>query len=79
MLKSGDHKHELAEDMTHETDKLSVGLNFDNSFNTNYWIDLYWTLTAKPVCTEHVWPHKWSVPYSLGNLRFQDYASLNIN
>ena len=33
MRKSGDHKHELAEDITYETDKLSMGLNFDNSFN----------------------------------------------
>ena len=33
MLKSGNHKHELAKDMIHETDKLSMGLNFDNSFN----------------------------------------------
>ena len=35
MLKSGDQKHELAKDITYETDKLSVGLNFDNSFNMN--------------------------------------------
>ena len=47
MLKSGDHKHELAEDMTHETDKLSVGLNFDNSFNTNYWIEFILNFDSK--------------------------------
>ena len=35
MLKSGDHKHELAEDMTHEIDKLSVGLNFDVHYTDN--------------------------------------------
>ena len=29
MLKPGDHKHELAKDMTHETDKLSVGLTMN--------------------------------------------------
>ena len=29
MLKIGDHKDELAKDITHETDKLSVGLKFD--------------------------------------------------
>ena len=34
MLKSGDHKHELAEDITHETDKLSVGFNFDVHYTT---------------------------------------------
>ena len=39
MLKSRDHKHELAKDMTHETDKLSVGFNFDVHY-TNNWIYL---------------------------------------
>ena len=34
MLKSGDHKHELAEDITHETDKLKCGLNIDANYTT---------------------------------------------
>ena len=74
MLKSGDHKHELAEDMTHEIDKLSVGLNFDNSFNTNYWID-FKKFDSKTSMQQNTWSLKWSVPYSLGHLTYQNYAS----
>ena len=36
MLKSGDHKDELAKDITHETDKLSVGFNFDVHYTNNW-------------------------------------------
>ena len=36
MLKSGDHKHELAKDITYETDKLSVGFDFDVHYTNNW-------------------------------------------
>ena len=36
MLKSGGHKDELAKDITHETDKLSVGFNFDVHYK-HFW------------------------------------------
>ena len=40
MLKSGDHKDELAKDITYETDKLSVGFDFDIHYTSN-WIETW--------------------------------------
>ena len=53
ILKSGDHKDELAKDMTHETDKLSVGLNIDVHYTTTELkLDLYWEITTCPICSK---------------------------